>query len=125
MCFSAGISQPTYVNMHELASMAANKAQVQDLPPPPPAEFTTAAPNEKVIIETFLEQSNFTGVVFRARMKARRSAAPARVPWNHPAATVARPRSRWKMCNKWKVKFVFRICLGFLHGFCTSNEPRL
>lgn len=32
--------QPTYVNMHELASMAANKAQEKNLPPPP-AEFVT------------------------------------------------------------------------------------
>lgn len=50
-CFLlAGISQPTYVNMHELASMAANKAQAQDAAsnlPPPPAEFT-APSNEKV-----------------------------------------------------------------------------
>lgn len=30
-----------YVNMHELASMAASKAQEMNLPPPPP-EFTTA-----------------------------------------------------------------------------------
>lgn len=45
-----GITQPTYVNMHELASMAANKAQSnQDSTnlPPPPAEFTTPS-NEKV-----------------------------------------------------------------------------
>ncbi|XP_022912928.1 protein MTSS 1 isoform X2 [Onthophagus taurus] len=35
--------QPTYVNMHELASMAANKAQELNLPPPP-AEFITPAP---------------------------------------------------------------------------------
>lgn len=32
-----------YVNMHELASMAASKAQEMALPPPPP-EFTTAQP---------------------------------------------------------------------------------
>lgn len=30
-----------YVNMHELASMAASKAQEMNLPPPPP-EFTSA-----------------------------------------------------------------------------------
>lgn len=40
-----GITQPTYVNMHELASMAANKAQEMNLPPPP-TEFSS---NEKVI----------------------------------------------------------------------------
>ncbi|GLV36290.1 missing-in-metastasis [Carabus blaptoides fortunei] len=34
------IPQPMYVNMHELASMAASKAQEMNLPPPPP-EFTT------------------------------------------------------------------------------------
>lgn len=46
MC--VGIPQPTYVNMHELASMAANKAQEMNLPPPP-AEFTTPPThNEKV-----------------------------------------------------------------------------
>ncbi|KAK9873756.1 hypothetical protein WA026_002111 [Henosepilachna vigintioctopunctata] len=32
--------QPTYVNMHELANMAATKSQEVNLPPPP-AEFTT------------------------------------------------------------------------------------
>lgn len=50
---NAGISQPTYVNMHELASMAANKAQTQDPInlPPPPAEFTTPS-NEKVQLFT-------------------------------------------------------------------------
>lgn len=37
--------QPTYVNMHELASMAANKVQDKMLPPPP-AEFMS--PPEKV-----------------------------------------------------------------------------
>lgn len=37
--------QPTYVNMHELASMAATKAQDKMLPPPP-AEFMS--PPEKV-----------------------------------------------------------------------------
>ncbi|KAK5647470.1 hypothetical protein RI129_002362 [Pyrocoelia pectoralis] len=37
------IPQPTYVNMHELASMAANKAQEMNLPPPP-AEFITPLP---------------------------------------------------------------------------------
>lgn len=41
--------QPTYVNMHELASMAASKAQYQQQDkslPPPPAEFIS--PPEKV-----------------------------------------------------------------------------
>ncbi|KAF2898274.1 hypothetical protein ILUMI_07897 [Ignelater luminosus] len=37
------IPQPTYVNMHELASMAANKAQEMNLPPPP-AEFIPSVP---------------------------------------------------------------------------------
>ncbi|XP_022912931.1 protein MTSS 2 isoform X6 [Onthophagus taurus] len=40
---SSVMPQPTYVNMHELASMAANKAQELNLPPPP-AEFITPAP---------------------------------------------------------------------------------
>ncbi|KRT81434.1 hypothetical protein AMK59_5999 [Oryctes borbonicus] len=37
------IPQPTYVNMHELASMAASKAQELNLPPPP-ADFITPVP---------------------------------------------------------------------------------
>lgn len=37
------LPQPTYVNMHELASMAASKAQEMALPPPP-VEFTAAQP---------------------------------------------------------------------------------
>ncbi|KAK9732366.1 IRSp53/MIM homology domain [Popillia japonica] len=37
------IPQPTYVNMHELASMAASKAQELNLPPPP-ADFITPIP---------------------------------------------------------------------------------
>lgn len=44
------IPQPTYVNMHELASMAASKAQELNLPPPP-ADFitpTAPTPTEKV-----------------------------------------------------------------------------
>lgn len=44
---SKSIPQPTYVNMHELANMAANKAQEMNLPPPP-AEFTSPPANEKV-----------------------------------------------------------------------------
>ncbi|XP_017781337.1 PREDICTED: mucin-5AC isoform X4 [Nicrophorus vespilloides] len=58
--------QPTYVNMHELASMAANKAQELSLPPPP-AEFTsgTAAPGpvegESSTSESSLESSSGYG----------------------------------------------------------------
>lgn len=49
--FWAVISQPTYVNMHELASMAASKhAQDSSNLPPPPAEFTTPPTNEKVSV---------------------------------------------------------------------------
>ncbi|KAF5301345.1 hypothetical protein FQA39_LY10743 [Lamprigera yunnana] len=44
------IPQPTYVNMHELASMAACKAQDSNLPPPP-ADFITPLPTEKVANE--------------------------------------------------------------------------
>ncbi|RZC34520.1 A-agglutinin anchorage subunit [Asbolus verrucosus] len=40
------VPQPTYVNMHELASMAANKAQEMSLPPPP-ADFISSPANEK------------------------------------------------------------------------------
>nr|CAD7431101.1 unnamed protein product [Timema monikensis] len=36
--------QPMYVNMHELASLAASKAQEMSLPPPPP-ELTNATPD--------------------------------------------------------------------------------
>ncbi|XP_049817877.1 uncharacterized protein LOC109597373 isoform X3 [Aethina tumida] len=39
--------QPTYVNMHELASMAATKAQEKPSFPPPPAEFNSPPSNEK------------------------------------------------------------------------------
>lgn len=41
--------QPMYVNMHELASMAASKAQEMNLPPPPP-EFTNPASDKVYII---------------------------------------------------------------------------
>lgn len=43
------IPQPTYVNMSDLANMAANKAQEMNLPPPP-AEFINSNPSstEKV-----------------------------------------------------------------------------
>ncbi|XP_025833407.1 uncharacterized protein LOC108738129 [Agrilus planipennis] len=40
------IPQPTYVNMHDLASMAASKVQETNLPPPP-AEFTSTPTTEK------------------------------------------------------------------------------
>ncbi|KAL3288715.1 hypothetical protein HHI36_003150 [Cryptolaemus montrouzieri] len=49
--------QPTYVNMHELANMAANKSQQLNLPPPP-AEFTTAtSENNKMPSEGEKESS--------------------------------------------------------------------
>ncbi|XP_068894467.1 protein MTSS 1 isoform X5 [Tenebrio molitor] len=41
------VPQPTYVNMHELASMAATKAQEMALPPPPPADFVGSPAAEK------------------------------------------------------------------------------
>lgn len=49
------IAQPTYVNMYELASMAASKAQELHFPPPPPPEDSTATDgttfhNEKVTL---------------------------------------------------------------------------
>ncbi|KAJ8970632.1 hypothetical protein NQ317_006631 [Molorchus minor] len=60
---SKSAPQPTYVNMHELASMAASKAQEKEKAnfPPPPAEFIS--PPEKV----------------------KRKVALAKAPWNHPA----------------------------------------
>lgn len=46
------ITQPTYVNMYELASMAASKAQEMHFPPPPPEDClvneNTTFHNEKV-----------------------------------------------------------------------------
>ncbi|CAH0551421.1 unnamed protein product [Brassicogethes aeneus] len=45
------IPQPTYVNMHELANMAANKVQEKNNFPPPPAEFISPPSNEKTPIE--------------------------------------------------------------------------
>lgn len=45
------IPQPMYVNMHELASMAATKAQEMNLPPPPEFLANTAA--DKVSISFF------------------------------------------------------------------------
>lgn len=49
--------QPTYVNMHDLANMAANKSQEFNLPPPP-AEFTTpGTENQKVPNEGEKESS--------------------------------------------------------------------
>ncbi|XP_063908302.1 protein MTSS 2 isoform X2 [Zophobas morio] len=44
------VPQPTYVNMHDLASMAANKAQETSLPPPP-ADFIGSPANEKAPTE--------------------------------------------------------------------------
>lgn len=46
----ADIPQPTYVNMHELANMAASKAQELNLPPPP-VDFVVPPPatTEKVV----------------------------------------------------------------------------
>ena len=46
------ISQPTYVNMYELANMAAMKAQELHFPPPPPGSSHNEAPHyhsEKVV----------------------------------------------------------------------------
>ena len=36
MYYFADSPQPMYVNMHELATMAASKAQEMSFPPPPP-----------------------------------------------------------------------------------------
>ncbi|KYB26313.1 mucin-2 isoform X3 [Tribolium castaneum] len=44
------VVQPTYVNMHELASMAAKKAQEMSLPPPP-ADFIGSPATEKAATE--------------------------------------------------------------------------
>lgn len=43
-----------YVNMHELANLAASRAQEMQLPlPPPPASLSTPG-TEKVYVETYM-----------------------------------------------------------------------
>lgn len=42
------LQQPMYVNMHELANLAASRAQEMQLPPPPPPTSLTAPGTDKV-----------------------------------------------------------------------------
>ncbi|XP_076259375.1 missing-in-metastasis isoform X2 [Rhynchophorus ferrugineus] len=62
-----GQQQPTYVNMHDLASMAADKAQQNQTFPPPPAEFISppdkpeGAEKESSTSESSLESSSGYG----------------------------------------------------------------
>ncbi|XP_018562926.1 metastasis suppressor protein 1 isoform X2 [Anoplophora glabripennis] len=63
---SKSAPQPTYVNMHELASMAANKAQEKSFPPPPaeftsPPEKTNEGEKESSTSESSLESSSGYG----------------------------------------------------------------
>ncbi|XP_074037385.1 missing-in-metastasis isoform X1 [Leptinotarsa decemlineata] len=58
--------QPTYVNMHELANMAANKIQEKSFPPPPsdfisPPEKTNEGEKESSTSESSLESSSGYG----------------------------------------------------------------
>lgn len=47
--FPADPPQPMYVNMHELATMAATKAQEMNFPPPPPELITIPAENQEKV----------------------------------------------------------------------------
>ncbi|KAJ8932071.1 hypothetical protein NQ314_014973, partial [Rhamnusium bicolor] len=63
---SKSAPQPTYVNMHELASMAANKAQEKNFPPPPaefisPPEKPNEGEKESSTSESSLESSSGYG----------------------------------------------------------------
>ncbi|KAJ8926094.1 hypothetical protein NQ315_009951 [Exocentrus adspersus] len=63
---SKSAPQPTYVNMHELASMAASKAQEKSFPPPPaeftsPPEKTAEGEKESSTSESSLESSSGYG----------------------------------------------------------------
>ena len=42
------LQQPMYVNMHELANLAASRAQEMQLPPPPPLASLTTSGTDKV-----------------------------------------------------------------------------
>ena len=47
--FLADSPQPMYVNMHELATMAATKAQEMNFPPPPPELINIPPENQEKV----------------------------------------------------------------------------
>lgn len=91
--------QPTYVNMYELASMAASKAQELHFPPPPPEDSVNNEnhnfQNEKVnnntffvlylsFIKCFFYKFGKNNVRFCHSMKMlKRKVVLVKVHWNH------------------------------------------
>ncbi|XP_064212009.1 mucin-2 isoform X5 [Tribolium castaneum] len=72
------VVQPTYVNMHELASMAAKKAQEMSLPPPP-ADFIGSPATEKAATEAIYSTGTIrSSLARRASMQANKPPPPIR-----------------------------------------------
>lgn len=105
-----------YVNMHELASLAASRAQeMQQLPPPPPP--ASSASNDKVSFRAFrlwiLKDSN--AIYDHRRLTLRKKMAevwPLNLAWSQVAATVVRLRFlTFNRSRKYQARVSMKIIL--------------